>query len=456
MLPELTDGIATKARRMFAGFGSQILTLGLESKSSEGAWYERNGFYGAAAARNASGGPSWSGESVTRDTALNHSVVWTCRGIIAESIGMLPLPMMQRKGADKDEATDHPMYNALQNAPNDETTAQQMRETITGHAVLGGYGAAQILRRSGTKVANELVMLLPEQVTPDREKTGQQRSVFVVKDSNGAGKTYTVERGKPQDILYIPGIAWDGTKGYSVLTMARQSIGTALAAERHVGRFYARGGRTPYNLKVNREGVFEDDEKFKKWSQGWNATYADSNLAPVLEPWLEYEKTGMSLLDSQMLESRQFSVPEICRWFRISPHLAGDLSRATFANIEQLALEFVNFTLHVWLKRWEQHLWRCVLTPEEKHQGYFWKHNVNALLRGDFAARMAGYSMALQNGWLNRNEVRDYEDLNGFEGGDEYTIQLNMQQLPLADNAPPQQPANLIRLGNGKKYRRVA
>ena len=94
------------------------------------------------------------------------------------------------------------------------------------------------------------------------------------------------------------------------------------------------------------------------------------------------------------------------------PHLVGDLSRATFSNIEQLALEFVKLTLAAWLTRWEQELWRCVLTPEEKTQDYFWKHNLNALLRGDFPTRMTGYATMLQNGIASQDEVRDLEDWN--------------------------------------------
>jgi phage portal protein BeeE len=111
--------------------------------------------------------------------------------------------------------------------------------------------------------------------------------------------------------------------------------------------------------------------------------------------------------------------------------MAGDLSRATHSNIEQLALEFVTFTLQPWLKRWEQQLWRCVLTPEEKGQGYYWKHNVNALLRADFATRMAGYATALQNGYMSQNEVRDLEDRNPLPNGEGkfYRVQLNMQPL---------------------------
>lgn len=456
-LPELSERVIEYAKAIYSGFGAQPVTLGLKGIGDwDPQWYARNGFYGIAA-NLAGSSPAWSGERVTLDSALSHSVVFTCNRIIAESVGFLPLIMMRQNGGVKIEATDKVMFSALQNAPNEEVTAQGFRETTTGHCVLGGNGYAQIIRRSGTGEAQELLQLLPSQVTPDREKTGERRIVYVVKEGNLQPKTYTVEKGKPQDILHIPGIGWDGLRGYSVLAMARQSIGTALAAERHVGRFYARGGRLPYNLKLSQ--VFENDEDAKKFRAEWNEIASNPNEAPILEPWLEYQSTGLSLRDSQMLESRQFTVPEICRWFRISPHMAGDLSNANNSITEQLALEFVTFTLSPWLKRWEQQLWRCVLTPQEKKQGYFWRHNVNALLRGDFITRMQGYSIALQNGFRSQNEVRDLEDLPPFEGGDNYHIQLNLQALPsgqASGAAGPGTPNQLVRLNNGSKYLKVA
>jgi HK97 family phage portal protein len=446
MLPEITS----RVKSLFAGFDAPPISI----KSMIGAdWYTRNGFYRLAELAQ-SATPSWSGEPVSRATALNHPVVFTCNRIIAETEGALPLPMMQQKGNDKVEAVQHPMFSALQHAPNDEMSAQRFRETITGHIVLGGMGYAQIFRRSGTNVAHELQMLVPEQVMPDRERTGQKRLVYVVKDGNSASKTYTVERNKPHDILCIPGIGWDGLRGYSVLTLGRQSFGTALAAEHHVGSFYRNGGRVPYVLmKEGRWATKEDGEKFRN---DWEEMARQPHRAPILEsPIKEYKQTGISMVDAQMLESRQFSVAEICRWFRISPHMAGDLSNVNNSISEQLALEFLTFTEQPWLKRWEQELWRCVLTPEEKSQGYFWRHNVNALLRGDFATRMAGYSTALQNGFMSQNEVRDLEDWNGFDGGDDYHIQLNMQTLP-GGTPTASQAAALQKIGSAKKAWRVA
>src|SRR5207248_3901802 len=136
-----------------------------------------------------------------------------------------------------------------------------------------------------------------------------------------------------------------------------------------------------------------------------------------LENGLSYKHIVLSSQDSQMLESRLFGIHEICRWFLVSPHLVGDLSRATFSNIEQLALEFVKMTLSAWITRWEQELWRCVLTPAEKTQGYFFKHNLNALLRGDFQSRMAGYATMLQNGVASVDDIRDLEDWNRLPDG---------------------------------------
>ena len=408
-------------------------------------WYGRTGS-SALYSMFAGGAISWSGEAVSVATALNHSVVWACNRLISESIGMIPAVMLQKKNGVKrvcdglDGNPSHPMYSALHDAPNDEISAMGFSETLTSHCLLQGNAYAQIIRRSGTGTAIELQGLRPEQVYPDRERYGQKRLVYVVKDSTAPDKTYTVEPGKPHDILHIRGLGWDGIRGYSVIMMGRQSMGTAMAAERNVARFYANGGRLPYVLTM--EGRFKLDSDFAKFRADWEQTYAEPHKAPILEPPIkEYKTIGVNAKDAQLLETRLFDIHEICRWFLVSPHLVGDLSRATFSNIEQLALEFVKMTLSTWITRWEQDLWRCVLTPEEKSQGFYWKHNINSLLRGDFQSRMAGYSAMLQNGIASINEVRDLEDWNSIEGGDDHWIQLNMQDVnkPSAARVPVNQ-----------------
>ncbi len=429
MFPAISD-----AWRTFkAGLGSQPEPLNLKSGPSAAFdtvnvdWYMRNGYPGIARALSG-GSPGWAGESVNADTALNHSVVWACNRIISESVGFLPLLMMQDNGNGKAPATPKPMYQALHNAPNDEMTTMEFRETLTSHCVLGGNAYGQIMRRSGTGVANEIYPLMPSQMMVDRDKS--KKLIYIVKEKNQPDKTYTVMPGKPQDILHIRGLGSNGITGYSVITMARQSLGTAQAGERFAGTFYKNGGRVPYYLSLDQK--FKTDQDGDKFCADWERIYSQPHKAPILEPGMHYNQIGMSNADAQFLETRQFNIPEICRWFLVSPHLVGDLSRATFSNIEHLALEFVKMTLTAWLTRWEQDLWRCVLTTDEKGQGYYFKHNVNALLRGDFVSRMQGYASALQNGHLNIDEVRDLEDRNPLPSGagEAYHVQLNMGTVP--------------------------
>lgn len=451
-LPALTSAVKSLVRSVASSFGAEPIRLDLEQKAAGGisfdavsaGWYARNGYPGLYSLLSG-GMPAWSGEPVSIETALNHSVVFGCNRLISESIAFIPLVMLQGSGATKRVADEQPMYTALHDAPSVEMTAMGFRETLTSHCLLEGNAYSQIIRRSGTGKAIELHPLLPSQVQPDREKGGQKRLVYLVKDGNDPEKTYTVQKGKPHDIFHMRGLGFDGLRGYSVIQMARQSIGTAISTERNVARFYANGGRVPYILEMANR--FKSTTEFDQFRSDWEKTYSEPHKAPILENGIQYKQIGLSAADAQMLETRLFNIHEICRWFGVSPHLVGDLSRATFSNIEQLAMEFVKMTLSSWITRWEQELWRCVLTDEEKSQGFFWKHNLNALLRGDFASRVAGYATMLQNGVYSVNEVRDLEDMNPVEAGDDHHIQLNMQTLP-GGQPLTSQAAQLVRLGS--------
>ena len=392
-------------------------------------WYLRNG-YPQIYSILSGGLPTWSGEAVNLQTSLNHSVVWACNRIISESIGFIPAILMREKGDEVNPEPKHPMYNAMKMAPNDEISAQGFSEMLTSHCLLTGGAFGRINRRSGTGTAVGIDHLLPEQVSPDRERDGARRLVYTVREAGQADKTYTLIPGRPQDIFHIRGLGWDGIRGYSVITMARQSIGSAIAAERNVARFWAHGGRASFYANLKQK--FKTEQDAEAWRTSLEQVANDPNKAIVTDPTWEYNPiTNMTMKDAQMLESRQFSIPEICRWFSLPPHMAGDLSRATFSNIEEQFLQFKQMTLVTWINRWELDFWRCVLTPLEKEHGYILRHNVDELMRGDFETRMKGYASALQNGHMNIDEVRAIEKRNKLpnDAGTHYHVQLNMADV---------------------------
>jgi HK97 family phage portal protein len=430
-------------KRALAAVGTFALKYsgGINFDAVQAGWYLRNG-YPQIYSILTGGLPAWSGESVSIETALNHSAVWACNKIISESIGFIPAVVMQKKGDTLLPAEDHPMHDAMLYEPNEEITAQAFSETLTSHCVMQGNGYAFIDRRSSTGTAIGMRLLYPNQVFPDRERDGARRLIYVLKESGIADKTFTVIPGRPHDIFHLRGLGWDGMRGYSVITMARQSIGSAIAAERNVARFWATGGRKPYNIKLANK--FRSKEEGEEFRSKMEQIASQPNKVMITEPGWEYTPIeGVTMKESQMLESRVFTIAEISRWFSVSPHLLADLSRATFSNIEHLFLEFKQLTLNAWINRWEQEFRRCVLTDAEKSQGYRLRLNFEELMRGDFKTRMEGYSIALQNGIWNQDECRANEHQNKIPNGagSHYHMQLNMQNLEDVGKEPATAPA---------------
>ena len=415
-------------------------------------WYARNGFK-RLYELHAAGGPTWSGETVTESLASNLSTVWACRRIISESCSFIPLETMIETASGKFPASGngaplHPIAAALKRAPNEEMSAMVFREAMTGNLLMRGNAFALIYRRSGNATAYELEPLDPLQVDLDRDS--EKRRVYEVSTGNGSPKTYTVIPGRPHDILHIVGPSVTGRLGEGIVQQARQSIGAVAAAERYAANLWARGVRQPGYLKPERRfPTQQDEDAFLKDLNDKLSGPDGYHKWPLMPVGIEFKPWGWSPQDAQFLAARQYNVPEICRWFLISPDLVGDMSKATLNNIEQLTLRVAKVTLAAWLVRWEQDLWRCILTPQEKASGYYFRHNINGLLRGDYATRMRGYSSALQNGIMNIDEVRDLEDLNPLPAGSgsPYHIQMNMATVPGTGAPMAAEAATLAKAG---------
>lgn len=395
-------------------------TTGLNLSSG---WYSRNGY---EIARLLGGEPTWTGKTIDEHTANNISTAFACKRAIAETISCLPLHLYEYTSSGKRIADKHPLDWVLYAEANDEMSARHVRETMTGHCVFWGNAWALKVRRGKKGSTIGLWPWTPDSVRYDRVKA-DNRLVWIHKDGNSAEKTYEAD-----EVFHLPGLGYDGVLGYSVISLARQSLGLASIQDEYAARFFAQGGRKPYYLK--KATRFKTDQDFNEFRRRWEETYSGSvnfHRAPILEGDIELKELGMPLEDAQLLASRLASVPEICRWFRVFPFQVGHMDQLTFNNVEHLSLQAIQYTYSSWMIRWETEINRQLLTPEEKGR-YYAKHNVNALLRGDFKSRMEGYSIALQNGFMSRDEVRDLEDWNPIpnNAGRSYTIQLNMQTLP--------------------------
>ena len=374
-------------------------------------------------------GGSTSGKTVTERSAMQMTAVYSCVRILAEAIAGLPLHLYTYKeDGGKEKAIGHPLYLLLHDEPNPEMSSFVFRETLMTHLLLWGNAYAQIIRNGKGEVV-ALYPLMPNRMTVDRDSSGQLFYSYQMNNSDAPTmKTGTVIL-KPSDVLHIPGLGFDGLVGYSPIAMAKNAIGLAIATEEYGAKFFANGA-TPGGLLEYPGTVKDPDRVRESWNKGFSGSQNAGKVA-ILEEGMKYTPISIAPEQAQFLETRKFQINEIARIFRVPPHMVGDLEKSSFSNIEQQSLEFVKYTLDPWVVRWEQSLSRALFTPEEKKK-YFFKFNVEGLLRGDYQSRMNGYATARQNGWMSANDIRELENLDRIpaeEGGDLYLINGNMLTL---------------------------
>lgn len=374
-------------------------------------------------------GSAASGKHVNERTSMQMTAVYSCVRILSEAVASLPLNVYRyTDSGGKEKAIDHTLYRLLHDEPNPEMSSFIFRETLMTHLLLWGNAYAQIIRNGKGEVV-ALYPLMPDRMTVDRDRNG--RLYYKYTKSNDDAPT--MENGSvyldPSDVLHVPGLGFDGLVGYSPIAMAKNAIGLAIAAEEYGSKFYANGA-APSGV-LEHPGTLKDPERVRN---SWNSIFggsSNSHKVAVLEEGMKYTQISISPNEAQFLETRKFQINEIARIFRVPPHMVGDLEKSSFSNIEQQSLEFVKYTLDPWVIRWEQALYRSLLTEEEKKKLFF-KFNVEGLLRGDYASRMNGYATARQNGWMSANDIRELEDLDRIPeklGGDLYLVNGNM--LPL-------------------------
>ena len=379
-------------------------------------------------------GTSGSGKSVTVQSAIQLSTVYACVRVISETIASLPLGIYETVNDGNEKATDHPLYKLLHDEPNSEMTSFVFREVMLAHLLLYGNSYSQIIR-SGKNQVIGLYPLLPDHMDVDRDSKGNLTYTYTTSD----GKTVSI---KPRDVLHIPGLGFDGVMGYSPIALEKNAIGLGIASEEYGSKFFSNGAR-PSGILTHPNTV----KNPKALRESWNSAYggsSNSNRVAILEEGMKFEPIAIPNNEAQFLETRKFQVDEICRIFRVPPHLVGNLEHATFSNIEHQSIDFAVHTIRPWLVRIEQSMNRALFAEQEKGRFYV-QFNIDGLMRGDYKSRMEGYAIARQNGWMSANDIRALENQNPIpkeEGGDAYLVNGNMIPITTAmkqaaDDAEP-------------------
>ncbi|WP_103728920.1 phage portal protein [Novosphingobium sp. HII-3] len=367
------------------------------------------------------GAPSYSGKTVNATNALTLSTVWACVRLVSGTISSLPM-MVYQDGPNGSRGIykAHPLYGLLHDSPNADQTALDFWQFMCVSLELWGNAFARITRRSRSGVITALTPLRPEAVQVRRAADGSIRYRYT-----DGGKVSDVGQ---DEMFHIRGFGGSPLGGLSTLAFGRHSFGLAMATDEAAAQIYKNGLRPSGVLTTKDDRTLNKEQRDDIYKYVVDPFMGENNGKPmVLEAGLGWQSIQMNLGDAQMVESRQFSVEDGCRWFGVPPHMIGHTAGNSQlgSSIENQTLGWLMFGLRERIKRIEQAVMKQLLTPAERLTVTV-EINLEGLLRADSAARAAFYAQMVQNGIMTRNEVRRLENLPPLPGGDELTIQSNM------------------------------
>ena len=363
------------------------------------------------------GGSSDSSARVTAKTAMQFSTVYACIKVLAESVGQLPLKVYQRTAEGREHLGDSDLQKLLRK-PNPRQTGQEFFEMAVMLLKLKGNFYALIQQGVGGNII-ELLPYPADTVEPKLRENGD----LVYHVTYNGGTSDIVE---PDKILHIKGPSLDSLVGMSDIDQARNAIGLGMSTEKHGSVLFKNGARPQGVLSTDQ---IIKDETYDRIRESWNDRHEgveNAHRTAILEAGLKYQPMTMTNGEAQFLETRKYQRSEICGIFRVPPHKIGDLSNATFSNIEHQSQEFVTDSLMPILTRIESRITEFMLGNSPGDADIFVKFDVRAMLRGDMAARGEFYTKLQMVGALSPNDVRRLEDMNPREGGDIYLTPANM------------------------------
>lgn len=373
---------------------------------------------------NSSRGGSGAGVAVNDAAAMRLSAFWACVRLISSTIGSLPFPAFWAgENGVRKAARDTDLYRVLHDSPNADQSPVDYLENLAISLLLRGNHYARKVKEGGRLLALEPVN--PAIVTVRRLSNGMLGYRWTAD-----GQSYDLTE---DDVFHVRGFGGGPLGGLSTVSFARESLGTAIGADRAAAALFANGVRpsgilsTEYELTKEQQATAER-LLFEKYEGAVN-----SGKPMVLGHGLTWSSITMNADDAQLLESRGWSVEEICRWFGVPPFMIGHNEKTTSwgTGIEQMLLGFQKFTLNPYLRRIEQAVRKQLISPTDRARGLTAEFNLEGLLRADSRGRADFYERALRGKWMVVNEVRAKENLPPVAWGDEPIVQA--QDIPLSE-----------------------
>lgn len=367
----------------------------------------------------------------SREKPMLLAAVFRCIDLLSDSLAVLPLRIFERDAQGfKTPAESHPLHPILDLEPNEDMTRYVLLKTMVASVLLKGNAYAYI-ERTPTNAVSQIIYIPASDV-----------GIEFVRDHNGIyRKRYRVAGFKklvePKDMIHVMNFSYDGIYGVSTLTHAAQTLGIATSAEEHANANLRNGGTLTGVLTVEgpRLDKKQKDDIYQTWATRMNPADGSPSSIAVLEGNMKYQSVSISPKDSQLLESRQFQVIEIARFFGVSPVKLFDLSKSSYSTVEATQLQFLTDTLLPLITKFESEFRRKLLLRDEQ-QKYDIEFDTSVILRTDKKAESSYWRDMTYIGAATPNEIRKLNNLPPLKNGNTAFVQVNMQPLDHAVMKP--------------------
>lgn len=351
------------------------------------------------------------------DGALQISTVWACIDRRATTIASLPFFAYETKDGQKELARNSRLYSLLHESPNERMTPFEFWRAMVMNHDLRGNAYARIERDSNGE-AFAIWPMPADQVETQVLDDGSMIYMYHI------GNDIAVL--SSGNVLHLKNLG-NGTVGLAKLEFMRSTTDESAKAQQSASKIFGTGGKPTGVLMLDKVLNPTQREQLQRVFAGM--AEGNSSRLYVLEANMKYEQLSMSPEDQQLLETRKFSVEEICRWFDVPPVLVHHSNVTTWGSgIEQIVDGFYKLTIRPMLVSIEQATRKRVMTPRQRVT-MSCEFALDALLRGSPTQRAELYAKNVQNGIMSRNECRQLENLPPVEGADDLTAQSNL--LPL-------------------------
>lgn len=367
--------------------------------------------------------------SYSTSKAMLLSTVYRCVEVISDSVAQLPLePYKIDSNGYKIKFTSHPSYRLLNCEPNQRMSRFTFIKTLIVSTLLKGNGYAYIERDSeGNAVA--LHYIPSELVTIIKPKGLKDNTAYSI-----TGISNVVES---CNMIHILNFSYDGIEGISTLQHAKNTLGLTADSESHAAGFFKGGANLAGILTVQSTLTAKQKNELKSsWQSAFSPSTGQPNGVAVLEGNMQFEPITVNPSDAQLLETRQFNVIDVCRFFGVSPVKAFDLSKSSYSTVEATNLSFLTDTLSPLLEKIELEFERKLYKPSEK-ESIDVRFDTARLLRADKQSLANYYNTLFNIGVVSANDIRKELDMQAVEGGNTHFVQCNLTNIETAANNQP-------------------